>query len=168
VIPLPDLSPGDLARFWHYVSRGEGCWEWTGKAVPPRRGRGSPSPQFSVKARWYYASRIAYLIQYGVDPGDLQVNHTCDNPMCVRGEHLYRGTQIDNMRDCVERGRYRNPMSGRTRLLSPRGKLSQEQVDEIVQAYLTGGRTQQSLADEYGIDQTTVSGYVCAAREGGI
>jgi hypothetical protein len=53
-----------------------------------------------------YAHRYVYELFHGAPPADKpQVLHTCDNPCCVNPDHLYAGTDADNVRDRVERGR---------------------------------------------------------------
>lgn len=49
------------------------------------------------------ASHIAWYLEYGRWP-TLQMNHHCDNPMCVRHNHMYDGTQLQNAQDRVARG----------------------------------------------------------------
>lgn len=51
------------------------------------------------------AHRIAWELTHGPIPVDRQINHHCDNPICVRPDHLYLGTQLDNLKDAVRRGR---------------------------------------------------------------
>lgn len=53
-----------------------------------------------------YAHRVAWFLETGDWPGDVDVCHTCDNPPCVRFDHLFVGTRSDNMRDCWEKGRH--------------------------------------------------------------
>ena len=63
--------------------------------------------------RWYagknvLAHRAAYCGANGLTLEDIKgkvVRHTCDNPTCVNPKHLLLGTQLDNVRDCIERGR---------------------------------------------------------------
>jgi hypothetical protein len=54
------------------------------------------------------AHRVAYADHYGVEPGEHQVLHRCDQPSCVNPEHLYLGTPLQNMQDKMVRGRWRN------------------------------------------------------------
>ena len=86
-------------RFWAKVERGEGCWLFTGY----RASHGYGSHRYQGKA--YRAHRLAYLLTYGTLPSDLNVCHHCDNPGCVRPDHLFLGTQADNMRDMIAKGR---------------------------------------------------------------
>jgi hypothetical protein len=53
------------------------------------------------------ASRATYLLIVDPNIGDLVIRHTCDNGLCCNPRHLIPGTQIDNIRDKVERGRSR-------------------------------------------------------------
>jgi hypothetical protein len=75
------------------------CWVWTGKVNA--QGYGMIWHQ-GVECR---ANRISYLIHYGVDPGELKVCHRCDSPICVRPDHLFLGTQAENIRDMWSKGR---------------------------------------------------------------
>lgn len=99
-----------LRRFWGKVDRRPGlgpngdCWEWTG--ARNRAGHGI----FSIARVPCVASRIALIISGNslplkFDADRLMACHHCDNPPCVNPDHLFIGTQRDNMRDCAEKGR---------------------------------------------------------------
>lgn len=97
-IPLPQLTSEVIARFWSKVTHTVMCWNWTGYH---RNAYGA----MKINGRLYSVHRIAFALQYGYDPGQQQVCHTCDNPECVRWDHLFVGTDIDNVADRVAKGR---------------------------------------------------------------
>jgi hypothetical protein len=87
-------------RFWSRVNKSDGCWEWTG----PTKGNKTDYGVVTLHGKTMSASRAVWFLVNG-DPGELFVLHTCDNSMCVKPDHLYLGTQQDNVRDREERGR---------------------------------------------------------------
>lgn len=100
--------------------------------------------------------------------------HRCDNPACVRLNHLWEGTHKDNMKDMVKKGRSFRPTGPlspaiRSPHTRPRGekhgmaKLTPQQVQEIRDKWLTGRYYQRELAVEYGTSQPHVSGIVSRA-----
>lgn len=86
-------------RFWRFVSKSQGCWQWTGPL--DRYGYGI----MSRNGRRLLAHRASYIINVGEIADGLLVCHHCDNPSCVRPDHLYAGTPRDNMLDKTKRGR---------------------------------------------------------------
>lgn len=96
-----DLS----AFFWKHVEKTEGCWPWT--AHRDRRGYGRMTakgyPQLPGRRIWL-ATHVSWLIHHGALPSGL-VLHRCDNPSCVRPDHLFLGTHADNVADMIAKGR---------------------------------------------------------------
>lgn len=96
-------SEADRARFWSKVSKEpneKGCWIWTGELGI--KGYGIAT----VRGFRVAAHRLSYLIHNGSLDPDLMVCHNCDNPPCVNPEHLFQGTNSDNVRDCVNKKRH--------------------------------------------------------------
>lgn len=88
-------------RFWAKVEKSDGCWNWRGTTT---RGYAYfyRAPGFTT-----VASHFAYFLANGVEvPSGMYVCHTCDNPLCVRPDHLYAGTPKDNTRDMMRKGRF--------------------------------------------------------------
>lgn len=82
-----------------------GCIEWTGRRRPEGYGRFGDG---EVRSAWkaYSAHRWIWAYHNGPIPKGMQINHHCDNPPCVNLDHLYCGTQKDNIRDMMERKRH--------------------------------------------------------------
>lgn len=104
---MNDLTPEKMrhahARFWSKVvrQRGTGCWVWDGQHKDSGYGRFV----FDAKKNPMAAHRASWILNRGPIPPGLFVCHTCDNPPCVRPDHLFLGTNLDNVRDMMAKGR---------------------------------------------------------------
>lgn len=90
------------ARFWEKVNKTNTCWEWTAHKLFNGYGR------FNINGKTDYAHRISWQFATGKYPKGKQVLHSCDNPACVRPDHLFLGTLNDNMVDRNKKGRQAN------------------------------------------------------------
>jgi hypothetical protein len=88
-----------LKRFWSYVFKTEECWLWLGAK---NQGYGV----LSLRGKFIYAHRFSYEIQRGIIPEGLYVLHHCDVRACIRPDHLFLGTHLDNLRDMVAKKRH--------------------------------------------------------------
>lgn len=145
-------------RFLTHVQTGPDCWEWTGAGNTAGYGvfRGS----LGISA---HAHRAAYRLFVGDIPAGLLVCHHCDNRRCVRPDHLFLGTALDNMRDAQAKGRMargeRNGWATQPARM-PRGRsrrrLTNRQVGEV-RAMLGEGLPGSEIARTFGVDTSTVS-----------
>ena len=91
-----------IARFWSKVAKSEdpdGCWLWTAACFTDGYG------VFQVNGRARRAHRFAWELTVGPIPDSLFACHRCDTRKCCRPDHLWLGTQADNMRDRDTKGR---------------------------------------------------------------
>lgn len=117
-----------MQRFWDKVDISGNCWEWT--AGVWKGGYG----EFWFGDRMVQAHRFAYSLIYGPIPEGMCVCHHCDNPGCVKPSHLFLGTQVENQRDSVAKGRgadHRGEKNGNS-------KLYENDVHEIRRLYSLG------------------------------
>jgi hypothetical protein len=100
----PMLTSSEVERFWSKVDMRAGvdCWEWRGPVNNQGYGR---FEIYRSGRRRFLAHRLVLAVTAGIDLIGLSVRHSCDNPPCVRPDHLLTGTHAENMRDSVERSR---------------------------------------------------------------
>lgn len=148
----------DLAtKFWLRVQKTDGCWLWT------RRGQdGYGVITIGTKSRFLRAHRISWELHYGAIPDGLGVLHHCDNPPCVRPDHLFLGTALDNARDRESKGRGRY-LSGEQ---NGRAKLTLAQVIEIRTLYAQGNITQAELRKQFPVSSSQMSRIVNGQKWG--
>ena len=88
-----------LNRFSNLLEKTNTCWNW--KSTISKRGYG----KFFYKNKQMLAHRFSYMIFNGELKHGMYVCHKCDNTKCVNPEHLFLGTNSDNVRDCVKKNR---------------------------------------------------------------
>lgn len=144
-------TPADLEHFWSKVDRSGDCWLWLCGLDADGYGQHRLSGYGKIKAH-----RFACYVQDGPpSAGKPLALHTCNEPACQRGGHLYWGTNQDNARDMVSSGHARGGcrISEHARL----AKLTVDQIRAIRARWMHGDITQKDLGALYGITQPTVS-----------
>ncbi len=133
--------------FFHQGEKDE-CWNWWG--VPNSAGYGTIRlPGRNGKS--LLAHRVAWQFSRGEPPKDLCVCHKCDNRICVNPQHLFLGTNADNVADRQRKGRCRAggpPGEG-----CGHAKLT----DEKVRAIRADLRTHQEIATDYGMSRSAIT-----------
>lgn len=112
-----------VARFWAKVKKTESCWLWTASVTGSQSVRYGQFklPRVPDGQPHVYAHRLAWELQYGPIPDGLKICHKCDIAICCRGEHLFLGTQQENLQDASRKGRLH---IARQRRLSPADRLA--------------------------------------------
>jgi Autographiviridae endonuclease len=119
-----------------------GCWLWIGSVSHGGYG------QLSVNGKKRKVHRLSYEISVGKIPKGMLVCHKCDVPCCINPEHLFVGTQQDNMDDMITKGRDRHQKG----ILQANSKLTEEEVNEI----RLSRNSYRALAAEYNISRASI------------
>lgn len=90
-------------EFWNRVKKSDNCWIW--KGCKDTRGYGI----MCVNGKPMRAHRYSYANEVGEIPEGQIVCHSCDNPVCVRPDHLFVGTHKDNSDDKMRKERSGRP-----------------------------------------------------------
>ena len=87
-------------RFWSFIDKTGDCWIFTGNRPGGRYGH------IKNHGKTLLAHRVSYEIHFGPIPEGQCVCHSCDNPPCVRPDHLFLGSISDNRMDMIDKKRW--------------------------------------------------------------
>jgi len=146
----PKLTTKERFDTKYKVSEESGCWLWV--AYIDNTGYGSLS--YGCRGDTEGAHRVSYELYKGPIPKGMCILHTCDTPTCVNPDHLFLGTQLDNIKDRNSKGR---AAKGETH---GSAKLTEEQVVTIRKEYAEGCCTQAVLATKYKVTNSVISGII--------
>lgn len=140
------------------VDQKTGCWLWQGGRYP--EGYGFMRSYKGVRVR---SHRYSYEYHKGPIPFGMCVCHKCDNPPCCNPEHLWLGTDTDNVADRNAKGRTARGDSSGSRLHpgSHRGeanghaKLTEARVRQVKRLHSIG-TTRAALAARFGVGWGTI------------
>ncbi len=127
-----------------HLKDGSGCWLWAGEV------RKSGYGVMSIHRKQVGVHRASYEAFIGPVPEGMFVCHTCDVKTCINPEHLWVGSQQDNMNDKVNKGRQ---TKGEGHGMH---KLEEPQVVEI-KTMLSKGVSQLDVAKMFSVHKSTIS-----------
>lgn len=120
-----------------------GCWLWTG-ALLKSGGYGA----LTVNRSTVRAHRLSWELHRGTIPSGLFVCHKCDTPSCVNPDHLFLGTNLENMHDRDAKNRVsRDHMRGEK---NPNTRLTSDQV-RAMRKERASGRSTADIAKRFGV-----------------
>ena len=137
-----------------------GCIEWQ------KRKNDCGYGKISYQNKSWLAHRLKWTLEHGDIPEGMNVCHTCDNPACINIEHLFLGTQADNVSDMMKKGRGYSP--GNPGEKHYNAILSEDDV-KYIRSELANRKhgkdgTNERLARELGVSQATISNINKARR----
>jgi hypothetical protein len=141
-------------EFFANITKTDLCWIWN--VSKNRQGYGV----CTAGGLRHSAHRVSWTLHYGAIPKGMLVCHRCDNPSCVKPDHLFIGTHSDNSRDAYYKGRLPHLVKGQFKIdgviikSRPRA-LSSDQVIEIKRLYNHGIR-QRDLAKQFKVRRNTI------------
>ena len=141
---IPFLSEERLRFFWSRIQKTDTCWFWF--ASKDDSGYG----QMQIDGYPYSTHKISLFLHTGKQ-ATLFVLHSCNNPSCVNPQHLYEGTNKENMDYASACGRLQRPRGE----LNHKARLTNEQVATIRQRGLI--EKARGLAREYGVTHTMIN-----------
>lgn len=99
----------------------------------------------------WYTHRLSYLLFKGALPKGMSVCHSCDTPSCINPDHLWLGSQADNLQDARQKGR--------TKMGSQCfwAKLTERDIVNIRLLYAAGNVSQSELAAQFNVAQQHIS-----------
>jgi hypothetical protein len=133
-----------LEKFWKRVDvRGpDECWPWLIVKMPDEYGRVLHNGKLEG------SHRVSFSIANGDIPPGAQILHKCDNPPCCNPRHLFIGTNLDNVRDKIVKGRG-NQAKGE---IHYRAKLTEKNVSSI-RSMADRGIAPKEVSNIFGISQ---------------
>lgn len=151
---MPAYEPFEN-RFWKNVQKNtnDQCWLWSGCFGDDGYGRLRAERGYLTKhgKRFMWAThRASWTLHFGEIPDGLSVLHRCDVKACVNPEHLFLGTQADNMADKTNKGRAQH---GEAHGMS---KLTESNVRAIRQMKNLAV-CQNDIAEFFGVSKQLVS-----------
>ena len=145
--------------FDNFVIKTDTCWLW--RAARGRYGRFYLG---LINGRRQYIQAHHYAWERAnrpLRPGEI-VRHICDNPPCVRPDHLAVGSYSDNMRDAAAKNRIRGSVHGKGEQ-HRYAKLTDDAVRAIRDA-LSHGETQRIVAERFSVNPSQISRIASGAR----
>ena len=142
----------DVERFLSKIKKTPTCWEWIGTSVPSGYGifhLGRIRGESRDIRRIILAHRASWKVFKGEIGESLYILHKCNNRKCVNPNHLYQGSQKENVQDEIDSGTFifgsKHPLS----------KLQESDIQKIVD-FSKNGLSQRKIASMFGVDQALI------------
>lgn len=141
-----------VERLLSYTKQEGSCRVWT--RAKGTNGYGLISQTINGKTENNQsAHRAMWFLTHGEIPVGMQVCHSCDNPPCINIDHLFIGTNQDNVNDRCAKGRSGGAYPGSAH---HNAKLDEQEVAWIRRILATNKLTQESIGKMFGVSRRTI------------
>lgn len=123
------------------INKKNGCWIWNASSNSAGYGL------MRINYEYILAHRLSWMIYKGEIPAGLCVLHNCDIPACVNPDHLFIGSQKENIKDMISKNRNSCGIGEK----NGHSILSEKIVLEIRNKYIPKKYSMRMLAKEYGV-----------------
>lgn len=148
---MPREKREPLDRFCALTKKTDSCWLWLGSKNPDGYGK------FHLKGKSIAAHRFIFSQTYKFNLVSSQlVLHKCDVRNCVNPEHLFLGSQLDNVRDCIIKGRFKYNFKKNKGEGHYAAKLKSKDIVLIRKLYSETKISQTKLAKQFKISNSLV------------
>ena len=137
-----------ISNFWAKVEQTDGCWLWKGAQI------GSGYGNVFRNGRPVLAHRAAFELLGGHIPDGMFLCHKCDIRNCVRPDHMFIGTNLDNARDAQRKRRMAHSEN------QGKAKLTNAQAEHALRLYFDSGLSCYRIAKHLGVQTGTIHAIV--------
>ncbi len=130
-----------INEFLSHIDKSESCWIW-------KLGSSSGYGSLWIKGKYFHAHKLSYELTFGQVSKGLCVLHKCDVRRCVRPDHLFLGTRVDNAADRHSKGRTKKGSQ------LPQAKLDVDKV-KIIKA-LIGNVTYREIGEKFNVSSSAI------------
>jgi hypothetical protein len=138
------------------------CWIWNGYITPNGYGQTRIGGRNSKAIQ---AHRLSWLVNFGEIPKDMHILHKCDNRPCCNPNHLFIGTNLDNILDRVSKDRSNRWIKTAPREKHPRTKIMNEQLKDMLQLKQNKIKV-MDIAKQFNISKEYCSRLLTSAQKG--
>jgi hypothetical protein len=155
-------TPDELFNRHCLKGQPDECWPWMAYRNESNYGQTRIGGRGSKAV---LAHRLSWIVHFGEIPVGMHILHKCDNPPCCNPNHLFMGTNYDNILDRVKKGRSKPWLKNAPREKHPRSKIFSQELKEMIKMRESGGKVVE-IARKFNISHEHCSLLINKAKRG--
>ena len=146
-------TPKEIFEKHCKFGKNDECWEWSGYITNKGYGQTKIGGR---DGKLIQAHRLSWIVNVGEISNDLHVLHKCDNRKCVNPNHLFLGTNQDNINDRVSKGRSSHWIKYVSRDKHPACKFKESDIHDMVDMRVSGWKV-KDIAKKFNSSKNHIS-----------